>query len=95
MSGTPERLAHRNGPVAAPGRRLWVVVVTEPPGEDSVLQELRRALGEHGARRVSADVYLVPDVVGMSTRLAALVDRVRAAGGHVLVADSRVVDPRP
>ena len=76
------------------GGRLWVVIFTKPPREDGPLNELRHILAGHGARGLTTDVYLVPDADGLETRLASFVDRIRAAGGHVLVADSRIVDPR-
>ena len=74
---------------------MWVVIVLARPSDPGPeLRELARALREHGARRVSAGVYLAPDAEGLGERLAGIADRIRVAGGRVVVADSRVVESR-
>ena len=92
MSGARDRRAV--GHAAQACGRLWVVILTKPPREEAALNEVRHVLAGHGARGLTTDVYLVPDEAGLGPRLADLVDRMRAAGGHLIVADSRVVDPR-
>ena len=89
MSAHARSLARAEAPP-----RLWVIVmVARPQRDDQGLRDLLRTLREHRARRISSGVFLARDVEGIGEQLVAAADRIRSAGGQVIIADSRVVTP--
>src|SRR5262249_47686673 len=80
------------GVAAVPGRHVWIVMVVAPPRPDRrALRRLLRVLRDRGARRVAPGVFLAVDAEGVGATLRGLADEIAAAGGQIMVADSRIV----
>src|SRR5262245_46385406 len=77
-----------------PGARIWIVVIVVRPATDSTLRELLGLVREVQARQVSHDVFLVPDQSEMEARLKSLAGVIAEDGGHVMLANSVIIDDR-
>jgi hypothetical protein len=67
-------------------------MIAERPVKGNALRDLLQWLREHGARRVSQDLFVVPDQSSLGSCLGTFADRIGREGGRVMLAESTIVD---